>query len=261
MELHTHKPSSIARRITGIGRHFVDEGLPNPCATEVVKCALSGAHRLYAEKAEQLHLPIVRRVKAADRDTLIRMLCATDRDTNRMRRLRDRALLLIGMAGAFRRSELVALHAADIEPGPEGLVTIIRRSQHNRSAQQEVLVRYGGDVCPVRALQDWLHAAGISDGPVFRPVDRHGNVAISALSATAVGEVVKRLAKAAGLNPKEFAGHSLRAGCVTQAAIDGVSLPQIMAHSRHKTPECVSTCVRMGRRFDNPALSLWGNDS
>ena len=258
VELHTHKPASIARRISGISQGFLTSGAPNPCADPSVKRTLAAARRKYAEVAGERHEPIVKRVAAADRDTLIRMLCSTDRDTNRMRRLRDRALLLIGMAGALRRSELVALHAADLEFGPDGLVITIRRSKTGQDEQQEVRVCYGsGDVCPIRALQDWTGAAGIIEGPLFRPVNRHQQVAATALSGSAVAEIVRRHAAGSGLNPKDFGGHSLRAGFITQAACAGAGLHEIMEQSRHKTPAVAMGYIRRAKGFDNPALKLW----
>lgn len=258
VDMHTHKPASIARRISGISQGFLAAGVPNPCDDPAVKRTLAAARRKYAEAAGERHEPIVRRVRAADKDALLRMLFAADRDTNTTRRLRDRALLLVGMAAALRRSELVALHVADLENTPDGLIIIIRRSKTGQDEQQEVRIRYGeGDVCPVRALQDWLGAAGITEGPLFRPVDRHGHVAMSALSGCGVAGVVKRCAAAAGLNPTEFGGHSLRAGFITQAAVSGAGLPEIMEQSRHKTPAVCMSYIRRAKGFDNPALKLW----
>ena len=258
VDMHTHKPASIARRISGISQGFLTSGASNPCADPSVKRTLAAARRKYAEAAGERHEPIVRRVKAADKDVLLRMLFAADRDTNTTRRLRDRALLLVGMAGGLRRSELVALHVADLEETPDGLIVTIRRSKTGQEEQQEVRVRYGeGDVCPVRALRDWLEAAGITEGPLFRPVDRHGHVALGALSASAVAEIVKARAAAAGLNSTEYGGHSLRAGFITQAAVQGAGLPEIMEQSRHKTPAVAMSYIRRAKGFDNPALKLW----
>jgi site-specific recombinase XerD len=129
--------------------------------------------------------------------------------------LRDRALLLLGFGGAFRRSELVALTVADLAPTAGGLDVTIRRSKTDQTgAGRVVAVPYGSaaDVCAVRAVQAWIAAAGIADGAIFRSVDRHGNVAAAGLTGGAVARIVKARCAAAGLDADRYSGHSLRAG-------------------------------------------------
>lgn len=174
--------------------------------------------------------------------------------------LRDRALLLVGFAGAFRRSELVALDMADVAFGADGVTVTIRRSKTDQEgAGQKVGLPYGShpQTCPVRNLRAWLDAAGIAGGPVFRSVDRHGNVKASTLTSQSVALVVKRCAKAAGLNPRDYAGHSLRAGLATAAAEAGVSERTIMAQTRHRSLPMVRRYIREGNLFrENAAASV-----
>src|ERR1700682_1115276 len=117
--------------------------------------------------------------------------------------VRDRALLLVGFAGAFRRSEVVSLDVADVTFGGDGLVVQLRRSKTDQEGEgRKVGLPFGSNplTCPVRSLRAWLTAAAITGGPIFRPVDRHANIAVTRLTDQSVALVVKRCAKAAGLD-------------------------------------------------------------
>ncbi|MDB5058968.1 MAG: xerD [Chloroflexi bacterium] len=134
---------------------------------------------------------------------------------------RDRALLLLGFAGAFHRSELVALDISDVARNRDGVVVTVRRSKTDQEGMgRDVGSPYGSTpaACPVRALVDWQEASGIHGGALFRPIDRHGNLRPTRLTAQSVALVVKRAASAAGLDATLYAGHSLRAGLATAAA-------------------------------------------
>ena len=131
---------------------------------------------------------------------------------------RDRAVLLVEFAGALRRSELAALELDDLRFESDGLVARLRRSKGDQEgAGVEVFIPLGLDeaTCPLGALQRWLERAEIVEGRVFRRIDRHGNLG-PAISASAIGEIVKRRAEEVGLEGN-FGGHSLRAGLATSA--------------------------------------------
>jgi integrase len=123
-----------------------------------------------------------------------------------LRDRRDRALLLLGFAGAFRRSELIAINCNDIERNPAGIIVTIRRSKTDQEGQgRRVAIPYAqGPDCPVKALLAWLSASEIREGPIFRPVNRHGRVHARALSGEAVALIVKDRARAAGLDPNRI---------------------------------------------------------
>lgn len=173
---------------------------------------------------------------------------------------RDRALLLLGFAGAMRRSELVALDVADVELRREGLRILIRRSKEDQDGEGQIIgIPYGShfETCPVRALQDWLDAAHIIEGSLFRPVAKGGHLQPGRLSNRAVAEIVKRSAKRVGLEPTKFAGHSLRSGFATTAAEQGVPERHIMRQTRHKSLHMVRRYIQEGELFrDNPAASI-----
>ncbi|MEN6521085.1 MAG: site-specific integrase [Armatimonadota bacterium] len=174
--------------------------------------------------------------------------------------IRDKALILLGFAGAFRRSEIVGLDTGDISYRDEGMLVLIRRSKTDQKGEGRwVGIPYGKsqDTCPVAALRNWLKASGISEGAVFRGLDRHGNIVSDRLSRRAVGEVIKRAAKAAGFDPKRYSGHSLRSGHCTQAARSGVADRIIMQQTGHRCQSTLKRYVRLGRLFEeNSADSL-----
>jgi site-specific recombinase XerD len=174
--------------------------------------------------------------------------------------IRDRALLLVGFVGAFRRSELVSLDLSDLKFTSEGLLITLRRSKTDQEGVgREVALPHGGheSTCPVRALQAWLAVSGIEEGPVFRSMNRHGRVFSERLSDHAVALVVKRYAEKAGLDSAALAGHSLRAGFVTSAARAGAPERQIMRTTGHHSIEMLMRYVRHASAFtDNAAVAL-----
>jgi integrase len=170
--------------------------------------------------------------------------------------IRDRALLLIGFAGALRRSELVALDVPDIEHVRRGIVLHLRRSKTDQLGQgHSIAIPYGRTRwCPVDALATWLQASGIRDEAIFRPIDRHGRVHNARLSGEAVSLIVRERAAAAGLDKSGYSGHSLRAGFATSAAQSGVSAWRIKAQTRHASDVMLARYIRQAELFsDNPA--------
>ena len=161
--------------------------------------------------------------------------------------VRDRALLLVGFAGAFRRSELVSLDVDDLDFTEEGLVVTLRRSKTDQEGEgRRVGVPFGSNptTCPVRSMKAWLEASAITDGPVFRSVNRHGQLQAQRLTSQSVALVVKRYAEVCGLDRHAFAGHSLRAGFATVAARNGANERSIMNQTGHKSLTIVRRYIR-----------------
>lgn len=201
--------ATLTRRLSAIAvAHRMAGSLMDtrhPAIADVMK-GLRGERGSQQRHAEALTIPRLRRVLNQIGNTL------GDR--------RDRALLLVGIAAALRRSELVALDVADIAIQPEGLRIAIRRSKTDQGGEGAILPvgRTGTPTCPAAAYEAWLGAAGITEGAVFRGVDRYGRIG-GRLSGQAVALIVQRRATAAGLDaPASYAGHSLRAGFATSAA-------------------------------------------
>jgi glutathione S-transferase len=161
---------------------------------------------------------------------------------------------LIGFGGALRRSELVALDVADIEETETGLLVKIRGSKTDQERAGATIAIARGDIaCPAKALREWLKAAGIEAGPIFRPIDKGGTVRASRLSDRSVANIVKAYAKRAGFDASTFSGHSLRAGFITSAAGKGASIFKMMDVSRHKSVDTLRGYVRDAELFKDHA--------
>jgi site-specific recombinase XerD len=236
-------PATLVRRVAAIRYAHRLAGLPAPTDAPEVRTVMRGIKRTLGTA------PVQKRPVTAER--LSAMLAACP-DT--LKGKRDRALLALGFAGAFRRSELVALTVADMEVVPDGMRVLIRRSKTDQEGEgREVCIPNGEAVRPVEAVQAWLRDAGISDGPVFRAVDRYGRVGRDGLTGESVAEVVKLYAAAAGLDPADVGGHSLRSGFLTSAAEAGASLERMMDVSRHRKPESVIGYIRRADGFRDHA--------
>jgi integrase len=161
----------------------------------------------------------------------------------------------------MRRSELVGLDVADVSEGTDGLIVRLRRSKTDQEgAGRNVGIPYGSNLatCPVRAWRAWLELSSITEGPAFRPVDRHGRIAVTRLSGQAVALVLKRHASRAGLDPGEVAGHSLRAGLATSAAAAGVPESVIAATTGHRGTAMLRRYIREGSLFCENAADAVG---
>ena len=170
--------------------------------------------------------------------------------------LRDRALLLVGFAGAFRRSELVALHVHHVTWHREGMIVHVARSKTDQQGEGADVPIFAapGPLCPVAALRAWLAGAGIQAGAIFRAVDSKGRVAGVGLSDRTVALIVKRAAARLGLDARELAGHSLRAGFATSAARVGANLAEIGRVTRHASEGQIRRYIRLGTAFDRDPL-------
>lgn len=174
--------------------------------------------------------------------------------------IRDRAILLIGFAGAFRRSELTALDLVDLNVNSRGVAITVRRSKTDQQGHGQTIgiPRSRKATCPVAALEAWLVRGNITAGPVFRPISRHGHVSPLRLSDEALAGVLKLAAERIGLDPAKYAGHSLRRGFMTAASAAGADLAQIMKQSRHRSTSVAMTYIDEGRIFSNPASRAIG---
>ena len=194
---------------------------------------------------------------AALTDDIRAMVDGTDAG---IRGARDRALILLGFAGAFRRSELVGLDVEDCTFGKDGLTVTLRRSKTDQhGVGRKIGIPYGSnpETCPIRVLQMWIEQAGIVGGPLFRSINRHGQVQAGRLGGIDVARIVKKLADRAGLDSVKYAGHSLRAGHATSAVIAGASERSIMNQTGHRSVQMVRRYIRDGSLFrENSAGKL-----
>jgi site-specific recombinase XerD len=243
------KASTIERALAGIAWAQRTRGFEWSKGHPAITAVMTGIRRRQTTAPAQ---------KAPVADQELAALLATLDDS--LRGLRDRALLTIGWFGAFRRSELVALTAADVKREREGLVLSVRRSkgdQEGRGAEKGIPYASNHALCPVRALAAWLNASGISEGALFRGVDKHGRLRGAGLSDRTVARIVQRAAEGAGLDPATVGGHSLRSGFATTAARKGKSLDAIMRQTLHKSESVARGYIRHAKLFDdNAAVGL-----
>lgn len=237
------KAGSIQRRVSAIGAMHTAAGFDSPTSHAAVRLTLAGIRRQIGT-----HQQGKAALLTVDLAAMVAHIPAG------VKGLRDRALVLFGFAGGLRRSELVGLNVEDLEFGADGVKVTIQRSKTDQEgAGQVVGIARGTNLCPVAALAAWLQASGITAGPVFRSVDRHGNIAPERLGDRAVALVVKEYVTAAGLDAAKYAGHSLRAGLVTQAVMNHVDLPAIQRQTRHKSLEMLLRYSRAVNLFTDNA--------
>mgnify|MGYP000317092331 FL=1 len=232
-------------------RHLADEGR-TVSTLGVILAAISQAHLAAGLPSPREHAAfklawkgLRRRVGAAGGATPNRKapvmaldvaaMVATQPDT--LAGLRNRALLALGYAGAFRRSELVALEVSDVERVEgRGLRVTVRRSKTDQVGEGATkAIPFGqGEACPVVALAAWVAAAGIVEGPLFRSITRWGQVSSEGLTGRTVAQLVKDAAETIGRDPSRVSGHSLRAGFVTHALASGVSPADVVQTTKHR---------------------------
>lgn len=254
----------IMRRVAAITHHHRKNGELSPLHavdSGPLRATLAGMRRTHAGRVK-------RKKRAADARVMRAMIDTITGD--RLRALRDRAVLAIGMAAALRRSELVALSAEDVELVPEGLRLTIRSSKTDGTGEGHVVaVPEGSNIRPMAHLLAWVDASGIleedrrardtitgrawSPRPLFRRLTPKDLVTPHGMSDKTVERIVKRAAAAAGYDPAEFAGHSLRAGFLTESAATGATIFKMQEVSRHKSVQVLSEYVRDADRFKNHA--------
>lgn len=173
---------------------------------------------------------------------------------------RDRALLLIGFTGAFRRSEIVSIQIEDLAFKREGIEIMLRRSKTDQEGKGEILpIPYGSniDTCPVRAVQEWIEASGLKTGYLFRSINKHGHIRDKCMSPASVAFIIKRNNHVKG-KESQFSGHSLRAGFCTQSALSGVAPHASMRQARQKKFETHQKYIRIADMWKECAATKLG---
>jgi len=241
--------------------HFI-AGLPVPTAEAHVAATLAGMHREAADAGE---LPAKKLAATAD---ILRQILAGIPDD--LAGLRDRALLLVGFAGALRRAELAAIRIEHLEASERGLRLTLPRSKGDRTGSGvTVAIPYGAtELCPVRALRRWQEAANITAGAVFRrifvPPTRHQAgegplsspvVGTRAIDAGTVARIIKTRAAKARFDPDEIGGHSLKRGALTTGMDRGVHPTRLKQFGRHKSYAVLDEYLELGDPFDGHPLN------
>lgn len=248
------KAATIQRRLAAIAQLHQEAGLEDPTKTKAVRNTYRSIVReigSFQEGKAPLLPPTLRRVLSAFEGE--RGPAAA----------RDRALLLLGLAGGYRVSELASLRVDDVELVDEGAIVRLRSSKTDQAGggfYKGIPYGHHAKTCPVSHLEAWLGLLPTSpEGrPLFRGVDRHGNLSGRPMAPDSISRVVKKRAQKAGLDPSRYSGHSLRAGLVTAASEGGAHDKDIMRQTAHRSLATLHRYRRTVGLFKNNPASLLG---
>ena len=181
-----------------------------------------------------------------------------DQDKEEIKKFRDRSIILIGFSGGFRRNEIVSLDYDDLDFVREGLKIDIKRSktdQFGEGTKKALPYFDNSQYCPVVSLQKWIKISNISSGPLFRRFSKGSFLSENRLTDQTVALLIKEYLKLAGIDSKNYSGHSLRSGFATSAAESGAEERSIMTMTGHKSTEMVRRYIKEANLFKNNALN------
>ena len=181
-----------------------------------------------------------------------------EKKVEEIKKFRDKSLILIGFSGGFRRTELISIDYEDLEFVPEGLKISIRRSKTDQFGEGMIkgIPYFSNEIyCPIVNLKKWLDISKINSGPIFRRFSKGSSLTNTRLSDQSVVLLIKEYLNLAGIENKNFAGHSLRSGFATVAAESGADERSIMAMTGHKTTQMVRRYIKEANLFKNNALN------
>ena len=233
--------ATIEKRLVSLHVAHIDQGHPSPVHDPRIKQMMKGVRRSLGVAQRQ--------VAAIEKNTLIDMWSAASKGRP-VQAARTMALLAIGWAGAFRRSELVSLTWESVTWLDNGIEITLRCSKVDQAGAgfvKFIPLAYG-DRCPVKALKHWQEISGDSEGFIFRPVNRHDQIADNPLTPHAVAQIVKRIVGLTGRDPELYSGHSLRAGFATAGTLQGIPSYQLMQQTGHKSEATLQKYIRIGKR-------------
>lgn len=234
---------------SAVNKKFLEAGMSSPANHPAVRSTLKGLARLKGRsgrKVEALREYQIEAMLQACPDTLIGK--------------RDAAIIAVGFAAALRRSEICNLVVSDVEflkveaDGKDRIWLTIRRSKTDQQGKgQRIAILDGRVIRPIERLRLWLESSGITRGPLFQTMKRGGYLRGKPMHHSDIPRIVKHYAARIGLNPKDIAGHSLRAGFVTSAAVHHARLDKIMEITRHTNPTTVMQYIRDADAFADHA--------
>lgn len=243
------KVNTLTRHLSAIAAVHQQYQVLSPTRHPAVRAVMRGIRRSVGAPPHS--------VEALFTEDIVRMVATLP--TTRLG-WRDRALILLGFAGAFRSAELVGLNVEDLHLRTEGLAVLISRSKTDQEGQGRwVGIPYGANeaTCPVGAVLTWLEAARITEGAVFRGMNRHDNITSARLSTRSVEVIIKRTAATAGLDAERYSAHSLRSGHCTSASRAGVPERVIIRTTGHRSTAMMQVYIKRGTLFtENSAAAL-----
>lgn len=245
--LGRHSINTVDRRVSTLSSFHKAKGLPNPCSDPMIVTIMSKARKAAARRGER-----PRKKKAAVKSILDAMIetCSS----GRLLDIRDEALLLFGFSsGGRRRSEIAEATVESLEAVGDDFLYVLGVTKTDQEGEGATIPLKGR---AASALRRWLTETGIESGPIFRGIDRHGNVSLEGLSGRTIARIVQSRARKAGHNASAFGGHSLRSGFLTEVGLQGKSLLDGMALSRHKTVQVAAGYHQAGAALHNKTATL-----
>jgi integrase len=234
--------STLERRLNFLNKAHRDEQFPSPTVDLDVRLAMRGIRRTFSVRKKQ--------ARALVRDDILEALLLIGKQKP-LKAARDRALLLVGWAGGFRRSELTGICVEHVTMVDTGMEVFLPHSKVDQNQQgRTVFIPFGSTEsrCPVRALINWLEVAQIKTGFAFRSVSRHDHVGSSGLTPQSVTLVVRDAIEKTGADVSRVSAHGLRAGFVTQACMDGMPAHDIRQTTGHKSQSMIDLYTRPVQR-------------
>ncbi|MFK4752509.1 MULTISPECIES: tyrosine-type recombinase/integrase [Oceanospirillaceae] len=220
----TLNPRTLNLHLTAISQWHLHQGVADPTHDPLIRKTMTGIRRTHGKPQQKAH--------ALRLEHIAKMIRWLDQQPEPLTPARDAALVLTGFFGAFRRSELVAIRVEDLQWEPEGLVVALPRSKTDQQGRGLYrAIPFGPDsCCPVRSLRRWLAVSGIQSGPVFRAINRWGQLQPGALNPASVNELLKKLGQRCQFDfAAELSGHSFRRGLSTSAARENVEVRPVKA--------------------------------
>ena len=241
---------TVALYRSGINKRYAEAGMVSPMNHPEVNAVFKGLSRIKGTASRQ--------VKALREHHIKKML---DQCADTLIGLRDAAIIAVGFAGALRRSEICGLMVNDVEfikpakgNDSKKMFIHVRKSKTDQEGKgQKIAIPEGKHLRPIRRLQAWLEASGITGGHLFQTMKRGGRLRGLPLHHSDIPRLVKHYAELVGLDSKEVSGHSLRAGFVTSAAVHNARLDKIMEITRHSNPSTVMKYIRDADSFRDHA--------
>lgn len=251
-----HAPTTISRRVHSLSwaHKMMKLENENPCKSPEVKYLLAMSFAS-AKKTDGWQ---VRQREALLREDLKKVLAECKEDG--IRELRDRALLLFGFnSGGRRRSEIAGALVKHLKKVPGGYTYTLHITKTDPTGREPKPKPIKGEAA--QAMRKWLEAGGVSQGYIFRYIDQYGNVTAKGLTGQGIEHIVRKRFKAAGFSAyKNYSPHSLRAGYLTQASIDGIPLSEAMAMTGHASYEMGHRYYRQTEAMKGPAADIYGQD-
>ncbi len=248
-----YNPRTLVRRVTALRQWHKLKQLDDPTQSPRVKKTLRGILRLHGKPRKQAPA-----LKLSELDQMMHYI----KEHPSLIHTRNKALLLVGFFGAFRRSELVALTWEQVQFVSDGMLITLWRSKTDQTGEgQRCIIPFGDELrCPVRALIDWRQASNQFEGPIFRRILKTGEIGQKGLSDRYVNQIVQQVAKNIGLpHADHMSSHSLRRGFATESARLGASLPAIQRHGRWRCTKTVLEYIEAGREFSDSAVNVLFN--